>query len=108
MRNQLKPKLIACPNAPRYTASWMTRASFPGCCCENANAPDLLLICAVAIGDLEARPMTVFKLAEYIGMPRGIEIRRLARMTRAGPVVKDGMRRYTLTEKARRRAAGVV
>ncbi|WP_155644457.1 hypothetical protein [Burkholderia anthina] len=31
-----------------------------------SNAADLLLICAVAIGDLEARPMTAFKLAQYI------------------------------------------
>lgn len=58
-----------------------------------SNAADVLLICAVAIGDLEARPMTAFKLA---------------RMAHAGLVVRDGRGRYELTDKARRRAAGVV
>lgn len=73
-----------------------------------SNAADVLLICAVAIGDLEARPMTAFKLAQYIGMPRPTVVRKLARMARAGLVVRDGRGRYELTDKARRRAAGVV
>ncbi|NVH69332.1 helix-turn-helix transcriptional regulator [Burkholderia pseudomallei] len=73
-----------------------------------SRAGDVLLLVGVAIGDLEARPMTAFKLAQYIGMPRPTVIRRLARMARAGLVVRDGRGRYELTDKARRRAAGVV
>lgn len=72
-----------------------------------SNASDTLLICAVAIGDLEDRPLTAFKLAQFIGMPRPTVIRRLARMTRDGLVRRDGRRRYTLTDEGRRRAAGV-
>ncbi|KVR94057.1 hypothetical protein WK28_14340 [Burkholderia vietnamiensis] len=69
-----------------------------------SNAPDVLLICAVAIGDLEARPMTAFKLAQYIGMLRPTVIRRLASMVRAGLVVRD--RRGRLRTDPRRAQAG--
>ncbi|MHA6928273.1 hypothetical protein [Ralstonia pseudosolanacearum] len=48
-----------------------------------SNAPDVLLLCGVAIGDLEARPMTAYKLADYVGMPRGTVLRRLAMLRRA-------------------------
>lgn len=72
-----------------------------------SNAGDTLLMCAVAIGELEAKPMTAFKLAQFIGMPRPTVIRRLARMTRSGLVVRDRRGRYGLTDEGRRRAAGV-
>ncbi|MHA6859537.1 helix-turn-helix domain-containing protein [Ralstonia pseudosolanacearum] len=69
-----------------------------------SNAGDVLLLVGVAIGDLEAKPMTAYKLADYVGMPRGTVLRRLAMLRRAGLVDKDG-RRYTLTAEGRRRAA---
>lgn len=73
-----------------------------------SRAGDVLLLVGVAIGDLEAKPMTAYKLASYVGMPRGTVVRKLARMARAGLVLRDGRGRYALTDKARRRAAGVV
>lgn len=69
-----------------------------------SHAGDVLLLIGVAIGDLEAKPMTAYKLADYVGMPRGTVLRRLAMLRRAGLVDKDG-RRYTLTGEGRRRAA---
>ncbi|WP_210772682.1 helix-turn-helix domain-containing protein [Ralstonia pseudosolanacearum] len=68
-----------------------------------SRAGDVLLLVGVAIGDLEAKPMTAYKLADYVGMPRGTVLRRLAMLRRAGLVDKDG-RRYTLTDEGRRRA----
>ena len=70
-----------------------------------SHAGDVLLLAAVAIGDMEQRPMTAYKLAAYVGMPRGTVLRRLARMARAGLVARDGRRRYGLTDEGRRRAA---
>ncbi len=55
-----------------------------------SHVDDVLLLVGVAIGDLEAKPMTALKLAAYVGMPRGTVIRRLARMARAGLVARDG------------------
>ncbi|MCQ8223567.1 helix-turn-helix domain-containing protein [Burkholderia pseudomallei] len=69
-----------------------------------SRAGDVLLLVGVAIGDLEARPMTAFKLAQYIGMPRPTVVRKLARMARAGLVVRDRRGRYGLTHEGRRRA----
>lgn len=69
-----------------------------------SHAGDVLLLVGVAIGDLEAKPMTAYKLSSYVGMPRGTVLRRLALMARAGLVAKDGRRRYTLTDEGRRRA----
>ncbi|WP_247394043.1 helix-turn-helix domain-containing protein [Ralstonia pseudosolanacearum] len=69
-----------------------------------SHAGDVLLLIGVAIGDLEAKPMTAYKLADYVGMPRGTVLRRLAMLRRAGLVDKDG-RKYTLTREGRRRAA---
>ncbi|MDO3553089.1 helix-turn-helix domain-containing protein [Ralstonia pseudosolanacearum] len=69
-----------------------------------SHAGDVLLLIGVAIGDLEAKPLTAYKLADYVGMPRGTVLRRLAMLRRAGLVDKDG-RRYTLTREGRRRAA---
>ncbi|EHP42310.1 hypothetical protein OR16_15314 [Cupriavidus basilensis OR16] len=70
-----------------------------------SHAGDVLLVCAVAVGDLEGKPMTAWKLAAYVGMPRPTIVRRLARMARAGLVARDGRGRYSLTTEGRRRAA---
>lgn len=69
-----------------------------------SHAGDVLLLIGVAIGDLEAKPMTAYKLAAYVGMPRGTVLRRLALMVRAGLVARDSRRRYTLTDEGRARA----
>ncbi|AUS42639.1 hypothetical protein CYD94_10900 [Ralstonia solanacearum] len=70
-----------------------------------SRAGDVLLLVGVAIGDLEHRPLTAYKLAQYIGMPRPTVNRRLARMARAGLVRLGGRGRYSLTDEGRRRAA---
>ncbi|WP_167810498.1 helix-turn-helix domain-containing protein [Ralstonia pseudosolanacearum] len=70
-----------------------------------SRAGDVLLLVGVAIGDAEGKPMTAYKLAQYIGMPRPTVIRRLARMARDGLVRRDGRGRYSLTDEGRRRAA---
>ncbi|RAQ10244.1 hypothetical protein DPR02_15560 [Burkholderia cepacia] len=72
-----------------------------------SRAGDVLLLVGVAIGDLEAKPMTAYKLESYVGMPRPTVIRRLAKMARAGLVRRDGRGRYGLTDEGRRRVAGV-
>lgn len=72
-----------------------------------SHAGDVLLLLGVAIGDLEAKPMTAYKLADYVGMPRGTVLCRLAMLRRAGLVDKDG-HRYTLTSEGRRRAVRAV
>ncbi|MBR7958910.1 helix-turn-helix transcriptional regulator [Burkholderia vietnamiensis] len=72
-----------------------------------SQAGDVLLVCAVAISDAEGKPMTAYKLAQYIGMPRPTVIRRLANMVRAGLVVRDRRGRYALTHEGRRRAVAV-
>ncbi|KWC93532.1 hypothetical protein WL57_05335 [Burkholderia cepacia] len=72
-----------------------------------SSAGDALLLVGVAIGDLEAKPMTAFKLAQYIGMPRPTVVRKLARMARAGLVRRDGRGGYGLTDEWRRRTAGL-
>ena len=42
-----------------------------------AASGDVLLCCAIFVGQVELRPMTPGKLADYIGMPRPTVIRRL-------------------------------
>jgi DNA-binding IclR family transcriptional regulator len=72
-----------------------------------ARAGDVLLLVGVAIGDAEGKPMTAHKLEGYVGMPRPTIVRRLASLERACLVARDGRGRYSLTDEARRRAAGV-
>lgn len=68
-----------------------------------ANASDVLLLCAVAVGHLEAKPMGAMKVAAYCGIPRPTCMRRLGVLQRAGLVERDRHKRYTLTVKALRR-----
>lgn len=70
-----------------------------------SHAGDVLLLVAVAIGDMEGKPMAAYKLAGYAGMPRGTVIRRLARMAHSGLVERGSRGRYTLTPEGRMRAA---
>lgn len=73
-----------------------------------SNAADTLLIAAVAVGHLEARPLTPHKLAMFIGIPRATAARRLQRLEAAGLVQRGERGRYVLTQKAMRRVDSVV
>lgn len=42
-----------------------------------ASSGDVVLCCAIFVGQVERRPMTAGKLADYIGMPRPTVVRRL-------------------------------
>ena len=54
---------------------------------------DVLLCCAVAVGQLEGRPMKVGKLAQYLGMPRPTVFRKVKELEKAGAftVEDDGV-----------------
>jgi DNA-binding transcriptional ArsR family regulator len=47
---------------------------------------DVLLMCAILIGQIEKRPMTAGKLADYAGLPRPTVVRKLREFERAGMV----------------------
>lgn len=72
------------------------------------HAADVLLLGAVYIGQVEGKPMTAHKLAQYAGMPRGTAVRRLQRLEAMGLVRREDGGGWTLTAKALRRieAAG--
>lgn len=54
-------------------------------------ASDLLLRSAIYIGTVEGRPLTVAKLATYVGIPRPTVVRHLRALERRGLVVRiDG------------------
>lgn len=65
-----------------------------------ANADDLLLMCAVYVGQVEGKPMTAAKLAAYAGMARPTAIRKLGELQARGLVQPLDRRRYALTLKA--------
>ncbi|KWN15868.1 hypothetical protein WM21_11880 [Burkholderia ubonensis] len=73
-----------------------------------ARAGDVLILMGVMIGEAEGKPLSAYKLAYLVGMPRPTVIRRLARLTRDGLVMRDHLKRYALADKALRRATGVV
>lgn len=56
-----------------------------------ASSGDVMLCCAIFVGQAEGRPMTAGKLADYIGMPRPTVVRRLGVLDKRGLVeVVDG------------------
>ncbi|MDT9046471.1 helix-turn-helix domain-containing protein [Escherichia coli] len=58
---------------------------------------DLVLLCmAVGIGQLEGRPMSASKIAQYIGMPRVTVLRKLADLRARGLIERPTRRAYTL------------
>ncbi|MFV8582129.1 MarR family transcriptional regulator [Ralstonia pseudosolanacearum] len=73
-----------------------------------SRASDVFLLVAVAIGHLEARPLTPHKLAMFIGIPRATAARRLQRLEAAGLVQRGERGRYLLTQKAMRRVDSVI
>lgn len=73
-----------------------------------ARAADVLILMGVMIGEAEGKPLSAYKLAELVGVPRPTVIRKLAKLKRDGLVMQDHRKRYTLTDDATRPAAGVV
>lgn len=73
-----------------------------------ARAGDVLILMGVMIGQAEGKPLSAFKLADLVGIPRPTVMRRLARLTRDGLLMRDHLKRYMLTDEARKRAARVV
>jgi predicted transcriptional regulator len=57
------------------------------------------LVMAVAIGDLESRPMSAAKIAEYIGIPRTSVLRRLQGLERAGMIARNGDATFVLAHE---------
>lgn len=50
------------------------------------SADDVILCCAIFIGQAERKPMTAAKLAQYAGMPRPTVVRKLRQFARGGIV----------------------
>lgn len=71
------------------------RALHPTRAADYARHLDTLLVaCAVTIGHIEARPMTVTKVAIFLGLPRSTAARRLAELTAAGAIVRRAAHYY--------------
>jgi hypothetical protein len=52
---------------------------------------DMILMCAITIGQIEGRLMTAAKLSDYAGLPRPTVVRKLKQFEKAGMVeMKDG------------------
>jgi hypothetical protein len=66
---------------------------------------DVILVCAVFIGQAERRPMTAAKLAAYVGIPRATVVRRLARMAELGMLRQDDRKRWAIPFDSARRLA---
>lgn len=64
-----------------------------------AEADDLLLGCAVFVGQAERRPMSASKLAEYAGIPRPTAIRKLAQMHDMGILERTESGHYLIPLK---------
>lgn len=57
---------------------------------------DYVLMCiAVAIGELENRPLSALKISQIIGMPRATVMRKLVELQNRGLVVRHGHSKYT-------------
>lgn len=53
---------------------------------HGSRADDVMLLCAIFVGQHENRPMTASKLAQYVGIPRPTVVRKLQAMKAAGLV----------------------
>ncbi|MDK3021720.1 helix-turn-helix domain-containing protein [Cupriavidus taiwanensis] len=72
-----------------------------------SHAGDVLLLCAVAVGHGEGKPMTAHKLAGYVGMPRPTAVRRLRHLEAMRLVQRGDGGRYQLTDEGMRRVVAV-
>lgn len=58
----------------------------------SSRCDDVMLMCAILIGQVERKPMTAAKLSDYAGLPRPTVIRKLKSFEQAGMVeLVDGM-----------------
>ncbi len=62
-------------------------------------AEDLLVLCGLCVGQAEGRPMTAFKLAQYVGQARSSVVRRLDRLEAAGLVRRVRPGGWVLTDE---------
>lgn len=62
-----------------------------------SNADDVVLCCAVFIGQVEGRPMTAGKVADYVGIPRPTVVRKLRALVQAGVVTAGCRGRFSLS-----------
>ena len=63
-------------------------------------ADEALLLCGIFVGQAEGRPMTVTKLASYVGMPRPTVYRKLKRLEEKGMVTLESNGHALVTEEA--------
>ncbi|MDN7805419.1 helix-turn-helix domain-containing protein [Burkholderia gladioli] len=54
-----------------------------------ARASDVLILMGVMIGEAEGKPLSAFKLAELVGVPRPTVMRRLEKLARDGLLMRD-------------------
>lgn len=52
----------------------------------SSRCDDVMLMCAILIGQVERKPMTAAKLADYAGLPRPTVVRKLKQFEQAGMV----------------------
>lgn len=75
------------------------------CCARNfvrtemyaSHADEVMLCCAIFIGQLEQKPMTAAKLASYVGMPRATVVRKLEQLEKRQLVRRIAARRWIIT-----------
>jgi DNA-binding transcriptional ArsR family regulator len=70
---------------------------------EKPALADVILICAVFVGQAERRPMSAAKIAEYVGIPRPTAIRHLARLEAAGMLRQDAKKHWSIPFDDKRR-----
>lgn len=71
-------------------------------------ADDVLLCCAIYVGQAERRPFKVAKLASYAGLPRTTVIRRLKGLQERGIIEMSQEGRYVLMPVTKLNDARVV
>jgi DNA-binding transcriptional ArsR family regulator len=61
-----------------------------------ANWERALLMMAVAIGQMEGRPMSASKIAQYIGVPRATASRKLDELSAMGLLSKNDQKQFVI------------
>lgn len=76
--------------------SRLAAATYIGTDLHGASADELMLLCAVAVGHLEGRPMVAAKIAEYAGITRPSAHRKLLALQARGMVARQEDGAYCL------------
>lgn len=74
----------------------LVAAEYLGTAAYGSKAGDAVLLCAIFIGQVEKRPMTAAKLADYAGVPRATVVRKLRAFEKRGLVEMDSGGRVSL------------